>query len=822
MIWVMRAFCTPSAHRRQIGHAFRTGARAECWLCPDAEQNSGRVPVMTPGACRKSVLLCLCVSITAGLNDQRLHAVGSTPAFRVGANTDMTRAVWPADFNGDGITDLASTASDGVVQASLGRGDGTFFPPIRSAARGRVLATGDFNKDGRRDLVIAADASSETSVSLLAGAGNGSFAAPRAVVSLNNVSFALTGDMDGNGTRDLLLATEPDQLRVFPGNGDLSFGTPIQLTTGTFPHGGIVADLNGDGRPDVVVANRYYPFSLSIFLNQGGLLFTSSDVPLDRAATDVTAADLNGDGATDLAVSVMKESAEQFTEGYAYVLRGRGDGTFDPPASYPTANGAYQIVVGDFTRDGILDIATANRSYGYRDDCGPGFKGWDTLSVLPGIGNGAFGTASTFSLSDQRDPLDMRFTNSVTSLNTSDLNGDHETDLIASFGAIFLNVPFTANRAPTVSAGQNAVLPNYEGEDILLAASAFDPDGDMLTYHWTTPRGEPIAPAPDACAYSLQLGDNTFTVTVDDGHGHTASSSVTYTVTSFTPGTVEITAPATGETLTAGAAYTIAWTTDGDVTPVTGWNLSFSSDGGATWQPINECTGLAAENRTCTWRNPGPATTAARVRIHNNDADGIVYTDSTQNFTIAGEASVPYPWYSEDVGAVGSPGTASFANGTFTVSGSGADIWGTSDAFQYAYTALTGDGSIVARVATVQNVNNWTKAGVMIRNSVSASAAQAYQLVAFSPAKGVPFQRRTSDGDISVSTSGSQSTAPRWVKLVRSGNTITGYESADGTTWTLVGSDTIPMANTVYVGLAVSSHTTTTTATATFDNVSVP
>jgi regulation of enolase protein 1 (concanavalin A-like superfamily) len=85
----------------------------------------------------------------------------------------------------------------------------------------------------------------------------------------------------------------------------------------------------------------------------------------------------------------------------------------------------------------------------------------------------------------------------------------------------------------------------------------------------------------------------------------------------------------------------------------------------------------------------------------------------------------------------------------------------------------------------------------------------------------VPFQRRTSDGSASVSTSGSQSTAPRWVKLVRTGNVITAYESANGTAWTMVGSDTFTMGTTVLIGLGVSSHVTGVNATATFDNVTV-
>ena len=90
------------------------------------------------------------------------------------------------------------------------------------------------------------------------------------------------------------------------------------------------------------------------------------------------------------------------------------------------------------------------------------------------------------------------------------------------------------------------------------------------------------------------------------------------------------------------------------------------------------------------------------------------------------------------------PGNATFANGTFTVTGSGADVWGTADAFHYAYTPLTGDGTIVARVASIQDVNAWVKAGVMIRESLGRGAAQAFMLVV-APSKGLAFQRRPRD-----------------------------------------------------------------------------
>jgi regulation of enolase protein 1 (concanavalin A-like superfamily) len=179
---------------------------------------------------------------------------------------------------------------------------------------------------------------------------------------------------------------------------------------------------------------------------------------------------------------------------------------------------------------------------------------------------------------------------------------------------------------------------------------------------------------------------------------------------------------------------------------------------------------------------------------------------------------LPAGWDHRDIGAVGPAGSASVSDSTFTVKGGGADIWSTADGFQYAYTALSGDASVVARVASVENVAAWTKAGVMIRETLGASSAHALMLV--SAGKGVAFQRRTTTGGVSTST-GAAGAAPRWVRLARAGHTITASVSTDGASWTVVGSDTFTMTPTVYVGLAVSSHDATRLATATFDQVSV-
>ena len=181
---------------------------------------------------------------------------------------------------------------------------------------------------------------------------------------------------------------------------------------------------------------------------------------------------------------------------------------------------------------------------------------------------------------------------------------------------------------------------------------------------------------------------------------------------------------------------------------------------------------------------------------------------------------VPLPWMTQDIGTVGLSGTAGFTNSVFTLVGAGGDIQGTADAFRFAYVTATGDCTITARVSSVQNVNPWSKAGVMIRASLDAGAANAF--VAVTPGNGVTWQYRSSaGGGTSYNNTGSLN-APYWVKLVRSGNTFTGYRSSDGVTWTQQGTTTNTMSSTVYVGLALTSHNPSSLCTATFDNVTVP
>ena len=181
-------------------------------------------------------------------------------------------------------------------------------------------------------------------------------------------------------------------------------------------------------------------------------------------------------------------------------------------------------------------------------------------------------------------------------------------------------------------------------------------------------------------------------------------------------------------------------------------------------------------------------------------------------------SSLPSGWGSQDIGGVGAGGWASGSGSSINVSGSGADIWGGADEFHFAYQSMSGDGTIVARVDSIDYLNAWSKGGVMMRDSLSAGSAHALMLV--SAGKGLAFQRRSSSGGATYNTAGAGN-GPAFVKLSRSGNTFSAYQSGDGYNWTFVGSEWISMGSTIYVGLAVTSHADGSVSTASFSSVAV-
>ncbi len=321
--------------------------------------------------------------------------------------------------------------------------------------------------------------------------------------------------------------------------------------------------------------------------------------------------------------------------------------------------------------------------------------------------------------------------------------------------------------------------------------------------------------------------DETVIVTVEGGKKYLvdpSAASATVTIIDDTP-EITVIAPdaAAGEPANGGSFAVVA--EPAPASPITvnltiGGTATNGTDyaalptsvtiGTSGWAPLNVAVSDDAEIE-------GTETVAVTV------APGTTYTlgePATAEVSIADDdGALPAPWVSHDIGAVAIPGEAIHQSGTFTVSGSGADIWGGNDQLHFVHQPASGDCAITARVASIENTSTDAKAGVMIRSSLASNAQHLLMEIIPNNAAETIF-RSTTPGN-SDYISGGSATAPLWVRVVRSGNSFSAYRSADGANWTLVGTRTIAMPADVQIGLAVCSNDNTELCTAVFDNVSV-
>lgn len=231
---------------------------------------------------------------------------------------------------------------------------------------------------------------------------------------------------------------------------------------------------------------------------------------------------------------------------------------------------------------------------------------------------------------------------------------------------------------------------------------------------------------------------------------------------------------------------------------------TYTSTNGTTWTALPNSTitlpGISGEIEF------GMAATSHDTA----NLSAITYTDVKIT-----QGSLPSEWNNSDIGSPLTSGTAGYSNGIFTVKGAGTDIWADADQEHYVYQPLIGDGVIVARITSQTNTDGWAKAGVMIKESTNTHSN--YALLGATPSNGYVMQYNY-DGN----TNGTPYTFPNaWVKLQRTGNTITGFTSPDGLNWTQVKNITTTMSANATIGLFVNSHKWDALGTVTFDNVSV-
>jgi hypothetical protein len=272
-------------------------------------------------------------------------------------------AIAAADFDGDGRADLVVIDSFGVG-VLLGNGDGTFQTAVVYGSGGGLatsLAVGDVNGDGKPDLVVANPCASSgncanSTVGVLLGNGDGTFQA--AVVyglGAPDAQSVAVGDVNGDGKMDLISCSPSARILVLLGNGDGTFQSAISSQGPFYSNQIVVADFNQDGKPDVAVGVGPVPFSgnfgVVVMLGNGDGTFQwppSTDLP---SVGSVVVADFNGDNKPDLLGAAQG--------GGVSLSLGNGDGTFQAPSSFAPA-GTGSPMAADFKHDKAPDLVVTN------------------------------------------------------------------------------------------------------------------------------------------------------------------------------------------------------------------------------------------------------------------------------------------------------------------------------------------------------------------------------------------------------------------------------------------------------------------------------
>ena len=354
------------------------------------------------------VLVVLGLLATAGAAHAQTPATfAAVASYGSGGNQPISVAV--ADVNGDGKPDLLTTNLNSNVGVLLGTGAGSFGAVTTYDTGGSTpvyVAVADVNGDGKLDLLTANYFSNN--VGVLLGTGTGGFGTATTYgTGGNNPNTVVVADVNGDGKSDLLTTNHSsDNVGVLLGTGTGSFGaaTTYGSGAGSQPASIAVADVNGDGRPDLLTAN-YGSSTVGVLLGTGTGSFgtvttygSGGNIP-----NSIAVADVNGDGKLDLL------TANQGSSTVGVLL---GTGSFGNVTTYGSGAGSKpaSVAVADVNGDGKPDLLTAN-------------SGSNTAGVLLGIGTGSFGNVTTYSTGAGSQP---------SSIAVADVNGDGKPDLLTA------------------------------------------------------------------------------------------------------------------------------------------------------------------------------------------------------------------------------------------------------------------------------------------------------------------------------------------------------------------------------------------------------
>ncbi len=418
-------------------------------------------------------------------------------------------SVFVADVNRDGKPDLVvangcavgspgSCPDSGSVGVLIGNGDGT-FQAVRNYASGGLLswmAVADVNGDGKPDILVAnrdGGSDGQGSVGVLLGTGTGTFEAVQLYTSGGlTPSFLGVADVNSDGKLDLLVSNPsscdncPGNIGVLLGNGNGTFQPVVNYDSTFGVNVIVVADLNNDGKLDLVVnaGGSFDGGDIAVLLGNGDGTFQPSAYYGSGGGYNnpPLVIDLNGDHKLDLAVGSGQGCANKDSSGCVGVLLGNGDGTFQPAVQYPMS-GAGQLVAGDVNGDGKTDLLTVSQ-------CSSGGCKSGSVEVLLGNGDGTFQPALSFGSGG----------NGTVWVDTVDVNGDGSLDVIAvsangdgNDGAVGILINNAAALPSTATTLASSLNPSTYGQTVTFTATVSSasgtPAGTIIFYDSSTSIG---------------------------------------------------------------------------------------------------------------------------------------------------------------------------------------------------------------------------------------------------------------------------------------------------------------------------------------------
>jgi hypothetical protein len=791
------------------------------------------------------------VEVQPGVGDFTFGPAMTLPA---GAESGPSFAV-AADLNGDSRPDLAIAQAQASVMVYLNNGGLLFSPTAIVVTEDNIfgLGAGDLDRDGDQDLIVPHSTAFEVSynfggVDVLLNRGNGAFAAPVSYATgVTGPRTVVTGDFNRDGLLDVAVGgrshgwndlsdfrTYWDSVSIFAGrgNGVLSPAAVFRLdSVPDFPnftspyvdqhHALSAADVNRDGHLDLVASPG------AILLNR---LITANRPPTAQAVSEVV------DGVRIVALNIAEPDWDwlrvEWRDQHGVFL-----GTEPSFEFFPIQDVTLTATITD-VRGGV---GTASVFI-------PGRPGTDTaVRILAPAAGQRFGSGASIVIRWESAPEHP--------IGRFDISVSDNTEFVG-FETLSSSVPPGERQLTWQNAGPPgttwrvrimafAASGEFLGQDISDPFTIDDaPDPGDMPWPWVGHADVGAVGRAGSATYS----GGVFTVrgsgadiwgTADEFHAVTTRLRGSFSITARVTGVENvhrwtkagIMLRDTAHPSSRHAMLLVTPTTERGVAfqrrPTTG-GTSVHTAGPVTTAPIwlklvragDVISAFYRKNTTDAWTLVGaqaftslPFEMSAMLVVSSH-IDGRLAA-ATFDQVLADEHEF---MSSVDIGTPVA-GTTTDEGATLRIEGNGADIWNASDAFRFHRTTSALDASISVRVRSLESTHVWAKAGVMFRDHDEAQSAHVMLIV--SPGRGVSLQYRSTFGGFSAEAARRAGTAPEWLRLTRRDDTFIAETSDNGLAWTTLGSVTVRMNRLTFLGLAVTSHTAGTLATAVFDDLVV-